>query len=139
MRKRTASTPTTGKVLCSLYDMILGRAQFLQPELLACETVPPPSILTDILTDSVRTTKYTWYNFLPKNLFEQFHRLANVYFLFIVILNWIPAINAFGKEIAMLPLMFVLTVTAVKDAYEDKSVPSSHRASTVYRTHTRPN
>ncbi|CAD5113388.1 DgyrCDS2561 [Dimorphilus gyrociliatus] len=36
-----------------------------------------------------------------------------------VILNWIPQINAFGKEIAMLPLLFVLSVTALKDGYED--------------------
>eukprot|EP01137_Pigoraptor_chileana_P009577 Opistho-2@58073 len=68
----------------------------------------------------IRTTKYTWWNFLPKNLFEQFHRFANIYFLSIVILNWIPQINAFGKEVAMLPLLFVLAVTAIKDAYEDR-------------------
>jgi hypothetical protein len=46
--------------------------------------------------------------------------LANVYFLFIVILNWVPAVNAFGREVAMLPLLFVLGVTAIKDAYEDR-------------------
>ena len=70
--------------------------------------------------NSIRTTKYTVINFLPKNLFEQFHRLANVYFLYIVILNWVPAVQAFGREVAMLPLIFVLAVTAVKDIYEDR-------------------
>ncbi|XP_050679934.1 phospholipid-transporting ATPase VD [Leptidea sinapis] len=68
----------------------------------------------------IRTTKYTLLSFLPKNLFEQFHRIANVYFIFIVLLNWVPAINAFGKEIAMLPVLFVLTVTAIKDLFEDR-------------------
>ena len=68
----------------------------------------------------IRTTKYTVLTFLPKNLFEQFHRFANLYFLFIVLLNWVPAINAFGKEIAMLPVIFVLGVTAIKDAFEDR-------------------
>jgi phospholipid-translocating ATPase len=68
----------------------------------------------------VRTTKYTMLSFLPKNLFEQFHRVANLYFLFIVLLNWFPAINAFGKEIAMIPVAFVLGVTAIKDAFEDR-------------------
>ncbi len=33
------------------------------------------------------------------------HRFANLYFLFIVLLNWVPAINAFGKEISMLPVI----------------------------------
>ena len=67
----------------------------------------------------VHTSKYTWYDFLPRNIFEQFHRIANVYFLALVVLNWIPQLNVFGKEISMFPLIFVLTVTAVKDAYED--------------------
>ena len=68
----------------------------------------------------VRTTKYTLLTFLPKNLFEQFHRFANLYFLFIVMLNFVPEINAFGKEISMLPVIFVLGVTAVKDVFEDR-------------------
>eukprot|EP00053_Salpingoeca_punica_P020143 m.208889 g.208889 ORF g.208889 m.208889 type:complete len:1180 (-) comp17804_c0_seq1:3407-6946(-) len=70
--------------------------------------------------NEVCTTKYRWWNFLPKNLFEQFHRAANVYFLFVVALNWLPDINAFAKEVAMLPLLFVLSVTAVKDLFEDR-------------------
>jgi len=68
----------------------------------------------------IRTTKYTLLTFLPKNLFEQFHRFANLYFLFIVLLNWVPAINAFGKEISMMPVIFVLGVTAIKDIFEDR-------------------
>lgn len=70
--------------------------------------------------NTVRTTKYTLLSFIPKNLFEQFHRIANIYFIFIVLLNWVPAINAFGKEVAMLPVLFVLCVTAVKDLFEDR-------------------
>lgn len=68
----------------------------------------------------IRTTKYTLLSFLPKNLLEQFHRVANLYFICIVLLNWVPAINAFGKEIAMIPVLFVLGVTAIKDMFEDR-------------------
>lgn len=67
----------------------------------------------------VHTTKYTVLTFLPKNLWEQFHRFANLYFLFIALLNFVPAVEAFGKEIGFVPLLFVLTVTAVKDVFED--------------------
>lgn len=67
----------------------------------------------------VRTTKYTILSFIPKNLFEQFHRIANLYFIGIVLLNWVPKINAFGKEIAIIPVVFVLGVTAIKDWFED--------------------
>ncbi len=66
------------------------------------------------------TTKYTVLSFLPKNLLEQFHRVANLYFIFIVLLNWFPSINAFGKEVAMIPVLFVLGVTALKDLFEDR-------------------
>nr|XP_056711067.1 phospholipid-transporting ATPase VD [Euleptes europaea] len=67
----------------------------------------------------LRTTKYTLWNFIPRNLFEQFHRIANLYFLFIVVLNWIPVVEAFQKEITMIPLLVVLTIIAVKDGLED--------------------
>jgi len=70
-------------------------------------------------SNAIRTTKYTIFTFFPKNLFEQFHRFANWYFLLIIVLNFIPQIQAFGKELSMIPLLFVLTVTAVKDAFED--------------------
>lgn len=66
------------------------------------------------------TTKYTFLSFLPKNLLEQFHRVANLYFIFIVLLNWVPSIQAFGKEVAMIPVLFVLGVTALKDLFEDR-------------------
>ncbi len=70
-------------------------------------------------TNKIKTNKYSILSFLPKNLFEQFHRFANLYFVFIVLLNWVPAVNAFGKEVAMIPLLFVLSVTSIKDGFED--------------------
>lgn len=36
--------------------------------------------------NAIRTTKYTWYSWLPKSLWEQFRRIANIYFLGISIL-----------------------------------------------------
>ncbi|XP_041121826.1 phospholipid-transporting ATPase VD-like isoform X3 [Polyodon spathula] len=71
------------------------------------------------MNNSIRTTKYTLLNFIPMNLFEQFHRAANLYFLFIVVLNWVPVVEAFQKEITVIPLVVVLTVIAFKDGLED--------------------
>jgi hypothetical protein len=36
--------------------------------------------------NSIRTSKYTLLTFLPLNLFEQFHRLANFFFILVIIL-----------------------------------------------------
>ncbi|MGH0164208.1 UNVERIFIED_CONTAM: hypothetical protein FKN15_047083 [Acipenser sinensis] len=71
------------------------------------------------MNNSIRTTKYTLLNFIPMNLFEQFHRVANLYFLFIVVLNWVPLVEAFQKEITVIPLVVVLTIIAFKDGLED--------------------
>lgn len=37
--------------------------------------------------NKIRTAKYTPISFIPKNLWLQFHNIANVYFLFIIILS----------------------------------------------------
>ena len=36
--------------------------------------------------NKIRTAKYTPISFIPKNLWFQFHNIANVYFLFLIIL-----------------------------------------------------
>ncbi|KMS95953.1 hypothetical protein BVRB_003610 [Beta vulgaris subsp. vulgaris] len=69
--------------------------------------------------NSIRTSKYSIITFLPRNLFEQFHRIAYIYFLIIAILNQLPQLAVFGREASVLPLAFVLIVSAVKDAFED--------------------
>ncbi|KAL1079544.1 hypothetical protein V6Z11_D10G229300 [Gossypium hirsutum] len=69
--------------------------------------------------NSIRTGKYSILTFLPRNLFEQFHRVAYIYFLLIAVLNQLPQLAVFGRGASILPLAFVLLVTAVKDAYED--------------------
>lgn len=68
----------------------------------------------------VTTTKYTLWTFLPKNLFlEQFRRVANVYFVAMIILQTIPALKMFNAGLSAIPLIFILTVTAIKDGVED--------------------
>ncbi|KAM0004745.1 putative P-type phospholipid transporter [Helianthus debilis subsp. tardiflorus] len=67
------------------------------------------------VNDALKTNE----SFLPRNLFEQFHGVAYIYFLIIAILNQLPQLAVFGRGASILPLSFVLLVTAVKDAYED--------------------
>uniref|UniRef100_A0A672SBV8 Phospholipid-transporting ATPase n=1 Tax=Sinocyclocheilus grahami TaxID=75366 RepID=A0A672SBV8_SINGR len=70
--------------------------------------------------NKVQTTKYTFLSFIPKNLFEQLHRFANVYFVFLGALNFVPIVNAFQPEISIIPIVFVMSITAVKDLWEDQ-------------------
>lgn len=69
--------------------------------------------------NEIRTSRYTFITFLPKNLFIQFHRVAYLYFLAIAALNQLPPLAVFGRTVSLFPLLFVLLVTAIKDGYED--------------------
>uniref|UniRef100_A0AAX7SYC9 Phospholipid-transporting ATPase n=1 Tax=Astatotilapia calliptera TaxID=8154 RepID=A0AAX7SYC9_ASTCA len=70
-------------------------------------------------SNKIRTTKYSFLSFLPKNVFEQLHRFANVYFIFLAALNFVPVVEAFQPEIALVPIVLVLSLTALKDICED--------------------
>uniref|UniRef100_A0A3P9H4B0 Phospholipid-transporting ATPase n=1 Tax=Oryzias latipes TaxID=8090 RepID=A0A3P9H4B0_ORYLA len=61
---------------------------------------------------------YTVWNFVPKNMFEQFRRIANFYFL-IIFLVQLMIDTPTSPITSGLPLFFVITVTAIKQGYED--------------------
>ncbi|CAG9326924.1 ATP8A1_3 [Blepharisma stoltei] len=70
--------------------------------------------------NKISTSKYNCVTFLPKNLWFQFQKLANVYFLVVAVLQAIPEISVSGGvPNILLPLGFVLTVSAIKDLLED--------------------
>ena len=72
------------------------------------------------LKNYISTSKYTWYNFAPKILYEQFSKMSNIYFVIIAILQCFPEIsNADGKPIILMPLSVVVIVNSIKDFYED--------------------
>ena len=51
--------------------------------------------------NKISTTKYNIFTFLPKALMFQFVRLANVYFVFIAVLQSIPIISPLGAATAI--------------------------------------
>ncbi|XP_031559260.1 probable phospholipid-transporting ATPase IF [Actinia tenebrosa] len=68
--------------------------------------------------NKIITSKYTLWNFVPKNLFEQFRRIANFYFLCIGAVQLLID-SPVSPVTSILPLVFVITVTAIKQGYED--------------------
>ncbi|CAG5125541.1 unnamed protein product, partial [Candidula unifasciata] len=67
----------------------------------------------------ISTSKYNIFTFLPKNLFEQFQRLANAYFLGLLVLQLIPAVSSLEPVATIIPLVFVLSISAIKEAIDD--------------------
>ncbi|PHH68952.1 hypothetical protein CDD82_166 [Ophiocordyceps australis] len=69
--------------------------------------------------NKIRTAKYTPLSFVPKNLWFQFHNVANIFFLFLVILGIFPIFGTVNPGLNAVPLIFIIVVTAIKDAIED--------------------
>uniref|UniRef100_A0A670ZSB6 Phospholipid-transporting ATPase n=1 Tax=Pseudonaja textilis TaxID=8673 RepID=A0A670ZSB6_PSETE len=69
--------------------------------------------------NAIKTYKYNPITFLPLNLYEQFKRIANFYFLILLILQTIPQITTLSWYTTLVPLLLVLGITAVKDLVDD--------------------
>ncbi|KAF9469392.1 hypothetical protein BDZ94DRAFT_1244343 [Collybia nuda] len=78
-------------------------------------------------TNQVITSKYTIITFLPRNLLEQFRRIANIFFLGIAILQFFNKFSTISPGLVILPLLIVLGITAIKDGYEDVKRHQSDR------------
>lgn len=74
--------------------------------------------IRNYVDNSVRSTKYTVANFLPKSLFEQFRRVANFFFLVIGILA-LTKVAPYTAVSAILPLCIIIGATMVKEGIED--------------------
>ncbi|XP_051825539.1 phospholipid-transporting ATPase IC [Antechinus flavipes] len=70
-------------------------------------------------SNAIKTYKYNAITFLPMNLFEQFKRAANFYFLILLILQAIPEISTLAWYTTLVPLLLVLGITAIKDLVDD--------------------
>ncbi|XP_027342275.1 phospholipid-transporting ATPase 2 isoform X1 [Abrus precatorius] len=74
----------------------------------------------DLYCDNrISNRKYTVLNFLPKNLWEQFSRFMNQYFLLIACLQLWPLITPVNPASTWGPLIFIFAVSASKEAWDD--------------------
>jgi len=91
--------------------------------------VHPFKVAPGARSNEIHTSKYRWYTFLPYNLYDQFHNLANIYFLIIAMLQTIPSVSiTSGRPLLLAPLGFVLSIAAVRDLVEDQKRKSADRA-----------
>eukprot|EP00074_Homo_sapiens_P071697 XP_011526011.1 phospholipid-transporting ATPase IK isoform X4 [Homo sapiens] len=79
-------------------------------------------------TNVIRTAKYNFYSFLPLNLYEQFHRVSNLFFLIIIILQSIPDISTLPWFSLSTPMVCLLFIRATRDLVDDMGRHKSDRA-----------
>ncbi|KAH8922693.1 aminophospholipid-transporting P-type ATPase [Atractiella rhizophila] len=80
---------------------------------------PPLNEQQKFRNNTVSTSKYNVVTFLPKFLFEQFSKYANLFFLFTVIIQQIPGVSPTNRYTTIAPLSLVLLVAAFKEIQED--------------------
>ena len=82
-------------------------------------TFEVPNAVRNKHANAIKTSHYTWWNFVPVNLFEQFHRLSNVFFLFCSILQAIKIISPLNPVMGFLSLSNMMLISMIKTGYED--------------------
>ncbi|KAJ2725620.1 phospholipid transporting ATPase [Coemansia sp. Benny D115] len=91
------------------------------------QQLPTPDHPPQYTPNQIRTAKYTPISFIPKNIFEQFRRAANIYFLFLLILQFIPAVTTGMPGLSALALFTIVLLTMLKDGYEDSKRSASDK------------
>ncbi|NXH19469.1 AT8B3 ATPase, partial [Bucco capensis] len=69
--------------------------------------------------NAIKTAKYNLFTFLPLNLYEQFHRMANVYFVFVILLQTFPEISTLPWYTLLFPLSCLLMIRGLRDLIDD--------------------
>ena len=73
----------------------------------------------EYIDNTIRSCKYTVWNFLPRQLYAQFSKLANFYFLCVSVLQMIPGLSTTGTYTTIIPLSFFVALSMAKEAYDD--------------------
>lgn len=94
----------------------------------------------EYIDNTILSSRYTLYNFLPRQLFAQFSKLANFYFLCVSILQMIPGLSTTGTYTTIVPLLFFVTISIAKEGYDDLrryrlDKAENNRTSRILRTH----
>ncbi|KAI8603190.1 hypothetical protein EDD21DRAFT_334931 [Dissophora ornata] len=71
------------------------------------------------VSNAVTTARYSIWDFLPKQLYAQFSKIANVYFLFVASLQMVPSWSPTGQYTTLVPLLLFLSIAIAHEGYDD--------------------
>ncbi|KAI1135561.1 phospholipid-translocating P-type ATPase [Hypoxylon sp. FL0543] len=71
------------------------------------------------ISNFIRSSRYTKWSFVPKQLYFQFSKLANFYFLIIAVLQLIPGLSTTGSYTTLIPLLVFVSISMAKEGYDD--------------------
>jgi len=85
----------------------------------------PPAHLVDertgkpFINNLIRSSRYTLWNFIPKQLVFQFSKLANFYFLVMGVMQMIPGLSTTGRYTTIGPLVVFVAFSMAKEGWDD--------------------
>lgn len=71
------------------------------------------------VTNSIHSSRSSFWSFFPKQLVAQFSKVANAYFLLVAILQMIPGLSTTGTYTTMLPLTIFVSISMAKEGVDD--------------------
>lgn len=67
----------------------------------------------------IRTTKYTFWNFIFKALWFEMNKFTNIYFFVTMILQSIPSVSTLNPATVIVPFLFIITIALIREGVED--------------------
>ncbi|KAG9307740.1 hypothetical protein G9A89_023305 [Geosiphon pyriformis] len=80
------------------------------------------------IRNSITTARYSFWNFLPRQLAAQFSKVANLYFLFVAGIQMVPGWSPTGQFTTIIPLSIFISIAMAHEAFDDLR---RHRQDTV--------
>ncbi|KAG5976494.1 hypothetical protein E4U55_007305 [Claviceps digitariae] len=71
------------------------------------------------VSNFIRSSRYTAYDFVPKQLLFQFSKLGNFYFLVMGILQITPGLSTVGRWTTIVPLSIFVAFSMAKEGFDD--------------------
>lgn len=71
------------------------------------------------ISNTITSSKYNIYTFLPKQLRAQFSKLANCYFMVVAIMQMIPTWSTTGQFTTIIPLMIFMSISIAREGFDD--------------------
>lgn len=69
--------------------------------------------------NTITSSRYTVWTFLPKQLKAQFSKIANCYFMVVAILQMIPTWSTTGQYTTIIPLMIFMSISIAREGFDD--------------------
>ncbi|QPG74872.1 hypothetical protein FOA43_002208 [Brettanomyces nanus] len=71
------------------------------------------------VSNTITSSKYTIFSFLPRQIFAQFSKIANCYFMIVAIMQLVPTWSTTGTTTTIIPLSIFISISIAREGWDD--------------------